>query len=72
MMIDKFIVNWAPEMLKGNHSGKEGDVWALGILLFVFLFGESRGETPVDEVENSCIAFTQRNTISQEGQGFDF
>ena len=29
---------FSPEMLDGQGSGKEADIWALGVLLFILLF----------------------------------
>jgi len=58
----------APEVLKGNHyDGQQVEVWALGILLFILMFGENPFYDVADTVR--CELHPPHLDISQDVWG---
>lgn len=65
-------VHWAPEMY-GGLSGKKGDIWALGVLLYEFLVGTPPFGTKAELFayilyQNNCIPYPTEKCISDEAK----
>ena len=65
-------VYWAPETY-GGLCGKEGDIWALGVLLYEFLVGTPPFGTKADLFayilnRNICIPYPTEKCISDEAK----